>query len=129
MSESSIPALLECLHLQPEAVLGFQALSQHIHVQYRQTVCSHHRVQMCADLLRLSKGLVLSSRSGCFCRGVDVFCLCACMATVNRVGIFAWLLTTFEGQGLPPMSQNFSGVSAELNLVCFVLCGFFILKQ
>lgn len=60
------------------------------------SMCCHHHTQVCADFLRLSKGLVLASRSGCFCKDVDVFCLCTCMETVNRVGIFAWLLTKYE---------------------------------
>lgn len=92
----------------------------------RWTVHCHEHMQVCADLLQLFKGLVLSSRSGCFYRGVDVFVCVPVWQQCVGLGFLLDCSQNLRGRVCPRCHiQNFSGVRAELNLICFVFCRVF----
>lgn len=114
---------LECLHLQPD-VLGFQAF--HSTSMCDKVDSALPWAHACADLLQLCKGLVLSSRSGCFYRGVDVFVCVPVWQQCVGLGFLLDCSQNLRGRVCPRCHiPNLSGVRAELNLICFVFCRVF----
>lgn len=86
-----------------------------------QAGCCRDHVWAHANLLRLSKGLVPLSISGCFWRGVDVFCRHACIA--DSVSGWAFCLAAHKtwGAGFVPDVIYKTFVEALQSWIWYVL--------